>query len=104
VLKYIDEHQREPLRRDELADVVNLSPRYFDAVFKQIMHLTPQDYIKRLRIQRAQELLLQTDDSIAEVALMVGYSDPFHFSRQFHALCGISLLGYRQHIRKSILP
>jgi len=102
VLQYIEDHFTEPLRRATLADIVCLTPGYFDALFKQLLHITPQEYIKRLRIRRAQELLLHTDLTVAAIAASTGYNDPFHFSRQFHAACGAGPTHYRRQHKGSL--
>jgi len=102
ILSYIETNLSAPLRRDDLAAIANYSPRYFDAVFKQAMDVTPQEYIKRLRMRRAQELLLQTNEAVAAIAARVGYRDAFHFTRQFHAVCGVSPRQYRNRVRMSL--
>jgi AraC-like DNA-binding protein len=104
VLQFIEDHLAEPLPRTTLADVIHLSPGYFDALFKRTMQMTPQEYIKRFRIRRAQELLIHTDLPVTAVAGNVGYNDPFHFSRQFRSVCGISPAGYRNQFKAKAFP
>ncbi len=102
VLRYIDDHAADPLPRERLASAARVSPGYFDAIFRQAVGLTPQEYIKRLRVRRAQELLIHTALPVKRVASAVGYGDPFHFSRQFRAVCGMSPLAYRRLIAATL--
>jgi AraC-like DNA-binding protein len=56
------------------------------------------EYVKRLRMARARELLLTTDRSIADIAGEVGYPDQFYFSRQFRAVAGSSPRHFRRRV------
>ena len=102
VLRYIDDHVTDPLPRDRLAAAAHVSPGYFDAIFKQAVGLTPQEYIKRLRVRRAQELLIHSTLPVKRIAGAVGYGDAFHFSRQFRAACGMSPLAYRRRLASTL--
>ncbi len=107
VLVYIQEHFTADIRRDHLAAVLGISPAQFHLIFKKAMGATPMEYVTRLRIRHAQALLLQTLDSVAAVAEKAGFHDPFHFSRVFHARCGISPAKYRRetrHLPKDVSP
>jgi len=53
--------------------------------------------LNRYRIHKAKELLLQSDETITNIALKVGFNDSAYFSRVFHKLAGNSPLGYRQN-------
>ena len=55
-----------------------------------------------LRLRHAQELLLSTDASVAEVGVRSGFADQFHFSRQFKAAFGLSPRGYRVNARLAL--
>jgi AraC-like DNA-binding protein len=94
-LDYIQQHLAEPLNRATLARRVHLSESRFHDVFKQATGVTSLEYVRRLRMRRAQELLLGSDFSIAEIGRQCGFSDQFHFSRQFKNSCGQSPQRYR---------
>jgi AraC-like DNA-binding protein len=67
----------------DLAAVANLSRCHFARAFKQSVGATPHDYLVQCRLERAQELLADTEMPLAEIALATGFSDQSHFSRRF---------------------
>ena len=81
--------------RDSLAKHAHLSPSRFATVFKDAVGLAPVDYVTKLRLQKAQELLGDSETSIEQVAATVGYRDAFYFSRLFKAHFGMSPRKYR---------
>ena len=95
VQEYIHWHMREAIRLGDLARVVALHPTYFSDQFKRVVGVRPLDYLVRRRIERAQYLLLTTEDSVKSIADAVGIADPAYFSRVFTRLCGASPSAYR---------
>lgn len=79
----------------ELAAMANLSPSHFAALFRRATGLGVLQYQTSLRMTKARVLLDTTDDPVSAVARTVGYADPFYFSRQFHAIHGMSPSAYR---------
>ncbi|MBA2479507.1 MAG: helix-turn-helix transcriptional regulator [Planctomycetes bacterium] len=96
VLTHIGENLHRPLPVSELARTMALSPARFHSVFKDAIGSAPRDYVRVARMQRARQLLLHAELSVAEVAERVGFQDQFQFSRAFKQVVGISPLGYRQ--------
>ena len=96
VMAYIHEHYADPMSRTDLARQVALSEDYLTACFRKELGVTPITYINRFRINQAQQLLLDTDKSITEIALDVGFSDSSYFSRVFRREVGLSPTDYRQ--------
>jgi AraC-like DNA-binding protein len=94
-LDFMQAQLAQPLNRALLARSVHLSESRFHDVFKQATGQTALEYLLRLRIRRAQELLLGSDASVAEVGAQCGFSNQFHFSRQFKNTCGQSPQRYR---------
>ncbi len=95
-LAYLEQNYTRPITRKDVADAVNVSENYFTEVFRQEMHLTPWEYLSRLRIRAACQMLLDTDDSIKAVAMRIGYNDPAYFTRVFHKMIGVSPRNYRR--------
>ncbi len=95
-LAYLHQNYTSPISRKDVADAVNVSENYFTEVFRQEMHLTPWEYLSRLRIRAACQMLLETDDSVKAVAMRIGYNDPAYFSRVFHKMVGVSPRDYRR--------
>lgn len=78
----------EPLSTDDIANLVGLSRRQLERLFKQYLGSLPSRYYLELRLQRARQLLLDTNHSIVQVGLMCGFSSGSHFSTAFGALFG----------------
>jgi transcriptional regulator GlxA family with amidase domain len=80
---------------EELARSVNLSSSHFRHLFKDSTGLSPTQYLKVRRMQKAQQLLETTFLSVKEVMLRVGLKDKSHFTRGFKQLYGLSPVKYR---------
>ncbi|WP_308622134.1 helix-turn-helix domain-containing protein [Massilia sp. Se16.2.3] len=78
----------EPLSTDEIAQLAGVSRRQLERLFKQYLGTLPSRYYLELRLQRARQLLLDTNHSIVQVGLMCGFSSGSHFSTAFGALFG----------------
>jgi transcriptional regulator GlxA family with amidase domain len=74
----------------ELAARANLSIGHFFRAFRISVGVPPQFYVMCERIRRAEELMLTTSESLAQIALEIGLSDQAHFSRAFRRLVGVS--------------
>lgn len=81
---------------EEMAEYCNLSTAQFRRVFLQHTGMLPKLYIDRLKVSLAAELLTASAGRLEDVATRLGYSDPFHFSRRFKQLTGVSPESYRQ--------
>jgi len=92
----------EPLSTDDIANLVGLSRRQLERLFKQYLGSLPSRYYLELRLQRARQLLLETNHSIVQVGLMCGFSSGSHFSTAFGALFGNTPREERQ--RKLVPP
>jgi AraC-like DNA-binding protein len=96
--EYLRDHLGSRVSVAELAALAQLSPSHFAAVFRRATGTSVLRYQTRLRMSRARELLDTTDRPIAEIARVLGYEDPFYFSRQFTRIHGVSPTAYRvQH-------
>jgi transcriptional regulator GlxA family with amidase domain len=78
----------EPLSTDDIANLVGISRRQLERLFKQYLGSLPSRYYLELRLQRARQLLQSTNNSIVQVGLMCGFSSGSHFSTAFGALFG----------------
>ncbi|MDF7825473.1 helix-turn-helix domain-containing protein [Pontiellaceae bacterium B12227] len=74
---------------DELAQIAYMSKSSLLTVFRKATGQTPVDYLMRLRIQRAMEMLRQTDHTVTEIAFAVGFNDSNYFTRQFKKVSGL---------------
>ncbi|MCR4694620.1 MAG: response regulator [Pseudobutyrivibrio sp.] len=86
--QYIDENYMKELTLDDVSRVVNISSYYFSKLFKEETGENFIDYLTKLRIDSAKELLKNTNKSMKEISAEVGYSDPNYFSRNFKKYTG----------------
>ncbi|MEY3990563.1 MAG: hypothetical protein RI985_1644 [Chloroflexota bacterium] len=96
VTAYCSFHLAEPLRIADMAARAHLSPSHFTAVFRQRFGMSPHQYVLRLRVQRAQELLRTTQHSLASIAELCGFADVHHFVKTFKRITEIAPGAYRQ--------
>jgi transcriptional regulator GlxA family with amidase domain len=97
-IAYMKEHLDRPLKAAALAAQVSISLSHFFALFKRETGHTPIDYFIHLRMERARELLNGTSLSVKEVAALLGYEDPFYFSRVFNSVTQFAPTHYRRRI------
>jgi AraC-like DNA-binding protein len=74
-----------------------MSLRAFERRFQSAFHLTPQKFLRKLRLRIASRALMNTDESLSEIALKCGFADQSHFSREFRRHFGRTPRGYREH-------
>jgi AraC-like DNA-binding protein len=93
---FIEQHFHEPgLSLQEVAEYVHLSANHFSSIFSSAAGETFKEYVTRLRIERAKELLRGTEQSAADICYAVGYSDPHYFSAAFKKATGMSPRQFR---------
>jgi AraC-like DNA-binding protein len=85
----------KPLDLPALARVAHVSPAHFSRQFRATFGETPHRYLQRRRVERAMELLRETDGSVTEICLDVGFGSLGTFSRTFHEIVGNSPSAYR---------
>lgn len=99
--KYIEENfAREEFSLTEAADYTHVSPQHLSRVFRQSTGITFMDYITRVRIRRAIELLRDDDHKMYEIAEAVGYSSQHYFSSAFKKVLGVSPMEYKKSLQK----
>ena len=96
-IAYINSSYVEDLRIPDLAKMENLSVSRYNTLFRQVTGISPVEYIKKMRLASACELLSATDLPIKTVSAMVGYADPHFFSRLFKKSLGVSPAFYRKN-------
>jgi two-component system response regulator YesN len=80
---YIQLHYREDVSLDDVSREVNISPYYFSKIFKEESGENFIEYLTRVRMEKAKEMLENPDLSIKEISALSGYSDPNYFSKLF---------------------
>lgn len=95
ICNYINENYSEKITLNSIADSVGFSKYYISRLFKQHMGVTIIDYLIKVRLDKAKELLGKGEYSIKQISFMVGYSDPNYFTWSFKKYLGISPIKYR---------
>ncbi|WP_406645534.1 GlxA family transcriptional regulator [Aliisedimentitalea scapharcae] len=90
ILALMETNLEEPLRPGDLAETVNISTRQLERLFRRYLHSTPKKYYVDMRLQRAQNLLLQTNMSVTNVCVACGFNSTSHFARLFRQRYGVS--------------
>jgi AraC-like DNA-binding protein len=91
----IDAQYSQPLNLNELARTAHLSRYHFLRAFRGVFHVTPHEYLTRVRIERARELLAESDLQVTEICFEVGFESLGSFSTLFHRMVGWSPSIYR---------
>ncbi|CAN5621256.1 GlxA family transcriptional regulator [soil metagenome] len=86
IIHTMEESIEEPVSPAALAADVGMSTRQLERLFRRYLNKSPKRYYMELRLQKARNLLLQTDMSVINVALACGFASPSHFSKCYRAL------------------
>lgn len=97
--RFIRQHLDQPMNLDDLAEHTNLSVTHFSRLFRQHFGVSPMHYVIHQRMLQAAQLLVETGSSVKQIALTLGYDDPYYFSRLFKKTTGLSPRQYRQQHR-----
>ena len=96
ITDWMGEHVAEDFSLDRLAAQAGLSKFHFERLFKNALGVSPSRYQINLRMNLARRLLRETKQSIVDVALEVGYTNPSHFAQLFRREIGLSPSDYRR--------
>ncbi|MBQ7915511.1 MAG: helix-turn-helix transcriptional regulator [Firmicutes bacterium] len=92
---YILEHYKEEILVNHLAQLCNLNPVYCGALFKKEEGCTIAEFVNRLRMNKAADLLRKGEHTVGEVSESVGFKDIYYFSNTFKKYMGVSPIQYR---------
>lgn len=95
--EHVRQHLSESISIRDAANLGNLSRSYFCQCFHDIYHMSFLDYTHQARLDKAKELLLETNLTIQSIAREIGYDDEKYFSRFFRQRCGLSPNQYRKN-------
>ena len=100
LLAYVRDHYGTVLTNEQLAAVAHMSTRAFERHFLRTFHITPQLYLRKLRLRMASRTLVFTNLPLAEVSQNCGFSDQSHFTREFRRHFGKTPRDYREFYRR----
>lgn len=96
VRQYIDQHYKENITLDLLAEKVSINKYYMAHAFKREYGVSPINYLIACRIREGKRLLAETDYSLSHIAAVLGFSSSSYFSQRFRNAEGISPTEYRK--------
>lgn len=99
VRRYIDNHFKENLSLDQLAQLAHLNKYYLAHAFRQEFGVSPINYLISRRIEESRFLLRETDHTLSLIAQILGFSSLSYFSQCFRRLEGVSPMEYRRRHR-----
>lgn len=97
---YLAAQFNERVSLTEAAAQAGLSPFYFQRLFAEAFGETPHEFVTRLRIDHAKQLLLAGNHSVTDICLDAGYESLGSFSTRFHSLTGLSPAAFRRESRR----
>jgi AraC family transcriptional regulator of arabinose operon len=96
ICSFINSHYNHSLSLHNLAEMTHLSPSHFSHIFVQTLGMPPMEYVRRMRMNKAKQKLIDSSASLRQIAEQTGYESQSHFSRAFRHAEGISPLQYRK--------
>lgn len=100
----IDRAYAQPLDIPALAEVAHVSEAHFIRTFRSTFAETPHRYLQRRRVERAMFMLRETERSVTDICLEVGFTSLGTFSRTFSAILGVTPTSYRQNAELGLAP
>lgn len=102
VQRYVEERLEGTVFVETLAEVAKLSPGHFCRAFKASIGETPHAFLVRQRIRRAQALMLETGDTLSQIAYACGLTDQAHLTRLFRRLVGDTPMAWRRRHQRTV--
>lgn len=96
---FIEEHSAEPLSLEQVAKAAHMSTFYFCKMFRKATGVNFTEFVSRVRVEKARNLLLNPNLRISEIAYEVGFQSLTHFNRVFRKLLGQSPTEFRAHLK-----
>ncbi|MEF2247400.1 MULTISPECIES: helix-turn-helix domain-containing protein [unclassified Paenibacillus] len=94
--RYFEQRITSKISLDEIAHELHMNPSYFSRLFRKETGETFVEYVTKLKIDRAKELLRWTNSSIETISESLGYDNKSYFSKLFKSVCGITPGEYRE--------
>ncbi|MDR3111347.1 MAG: AraC family transcriptional regulator [Planctomycetaceae bacterium] len=100
VLDYIFTHYSERITLEDLAQLVFLSPRQFERYFQKLFKVSPSNFILKFRTDIAMKRLIESEDSITQIAIACGFYDNSYLTRQLKKMTGMTPIKFRTEYGK----
>lgn len=102
IRRYIDNHFKENLTLDQLAQLAHVNKYYLAHAFRKEFGTSPINYLISRRVEESRFLLRETDHTLSLIAQMLGFSSPSYFSQCFRRVEGVSPMEYRRQRRAAL--
>jgi AraC-like DNA-binding protein len=96
VVTHIEKNFADNVSMSEMAERAGLSSTHFNRRFRQLLRMTPTQYLRIVRVQAARQRLVSSGDALAQIGAEVGFTDQSHFTRRFREVTGMTPAAYRQ--------
>ncbi len=101
VIRYLSTQYTEPVSIERMADTLGFNRAYLSRAFKRHTGMTPVNFLLKLRIDKARQLLRERKElTTQQIAASVGFQDPLYFSKQFRRMYGQPPSAYREEMRR----
>ena len=99
LMAFLEDHISDPeLKIDDMAAALNQSRTVFYKNIKHIAEMSPNDFLRHVRMQRAENLIRMSEKNVSTIAYEIGFTDPKYFSKCFKKHTGMSPSEYRQKV------
>lgn len=98
-VRYLQEHLSENVTVEQLCEIAHVSQSYLYRCFKKLLQQSPSQFVLQFKLQKSQELLKTTDDSITAIAEATGFSSIYLFCSTFKSAVGLTPTQFRKHFK-----
>lgn len=99
VIRHIDKHYTESVSMQAMAELAGLSTTHFNARFREVLRMSPSQFLLSRRVEHARRLLTESAKDLSEIAMDSGFYDQSHFTKRFRKVTGITPSAYRRRFR-----
>lgn len=99
-MDYVRRHYMEPITLPDVAEMTHLSPNYFSTLFRKRTNMRFMEYVLKVRLEKASDMLANTDMYVYEIANACGYEDVRYFVRVYQKAYGVTPANFRRYFRQ----
>lgn len=96
IISYIKQHYQEDISLKKLGELMNYSPNHLQRIFTDVMGVSPQNYLEKVRVDYAKYLLAQEEHTLTDIAYLCGFSSQSYFSKVFKKHTALTPYAFRQ--------
>lgn len=100
ITQYLQQHYKEDIRQEDVAEQFSLAPQYLSRFFKKYANISFSEYVSSVRLDHAYKDLMNTDNSILKIAMDNGFANPRSFSDSFRNVYGVTPSKFKRRMAK----